>query len=140
MADAFAVAATTIGAFVGGGAGAAATVLTGRSRERGATREEWFRRLTWASDLTFAGDEQSRHAGVALLRLLSRDRFVTDMDRDLGETLLSMVGEFGGPRYPLAGMDADDTTLLTGSVEPRDWYETPILQDDDGDTRTGEET
>ena len=59
-----------VGGLLGGFLGAVATLLAARLREKGARREEWWRRVQWAADLALGDDLRRRAAGLNLLRKL----------------------------------------------------------------------
>lgn len=100
------VAAITAVAALGGN-----LIVTWRQNRR-AGREEWFRRVQWAQQLTVATDEDSKRAGYRVLDQLSRSRLAAEDDLELLEQLA---------RNPV--IDA----ALADDAEPLD--ETPELQD-----------
>ena len=63
---------TVVGSGVAAWIGATRTTQATRQRESAAAREEWFRRLQWASPLALEQDERSRTAGLALLEVLAQ--------------------------------------------------------------------
>lgn len=71
-----------VGGLLGGFLGAVATLLAARLRERGARREEWWRRVQWAADLAL-GDDRRRSVGLYILGTLAGSRLATDDDLQL---------------------------------------------------------
>jgi hypothetical protein len=67
---------------LGGILGMVGSVIVSRSQNRRAQREEWFRRVQWAEELTASDDERRRTAGYRVLGYLSRSSLATD-DRTL---------------------------------------------------------
>ncbi len=80
-------AATVAAAFYAARAGARATQLSADQSERAARRQEWFRRMQWATDLTLADNARSVAKGRALLAVLARSELATADDEALLEAL-----------------------------------------------------
>jgi len=79
--------ATVTAAFYAARAGARATQLSTEQQERAARRQEWFRRMQWATDLTLADNPRSVAKGRALLAVLARSELATADDEALLEAL-----------------------------------------------------
>lgn len=60
--------------------GALATLLAARLREKGAKREEWWRRVQWAADLALGEDVPRQTAGLGMLGKLAHSPLATDAD------------------------------------------------------------
>ncbi len=69
-----------VGGLLGGSLGAAATLLAASLREKGAKREEWWRRVQWAADLALGKDERRRSVGLYILGNLAGSRLATEDD------------------------------------------------------------
>jgi len=80
-------AATVTAAFYAARAGARATQVSTDQSERAARRQEWFRRMQWATDLTLADNPRSVAKGRALLAVLARSELATSDDEALLEAL-----------------------------------------------------
>ena len=80
------VAVITAAAALGGSA-----LVTWRQNARG-YREEWFRRVQWAHQLTESDRDQTQAAGYRLLELLGDSPLATDEDKEL---LLQLVQDEG---------------------------------------------
>lgn len=72
-----------VGGFLGGFLGAVATLFAARLREKGAKREEWWRRVQWAADLALGDDPRSQAAGLNILGKLAGSPLATDDDAQL---------------------------------------------------------
>src|ERR1700712_3183528 len=74
---------TVSGAFFAARMGAKETHESTEQRDTAAAREEWFRRLQWATDLTLKPDDRSRTVGFAVLSALALSPLAGMSDLDL---------------------------------------------------------
>lgn len=74
---------TAAAAYLAARRGARETTQDRAQREAAAAREEWFRRVQWAAELTLRSDNLARAAGLALLDSLAESKLATDDDLDL---------------------------------------------------------
>lgn len=105
------VAAITAAAALGGGA-----LVTWRQNTR-ANREEWFRRVQWAHELTESDRDQTQAAGYRLLELLADSPLAKNEDREL---LLQLVQD-----ESLAALAHADEASLDDIEYIRDTEEEP---------------
>lgn len=78
---------TLLSVIAGGALTLVGTVWVGRLNRRASGREEWFRRVQWAQQLTSSADEPTKVAGFAVLAQLSRSELATDDDKEMLEQL-----------------------------------------------------
>lgn len=116
MVDLGVVLASAGGAFAGGGLGATATLLVARLREKGARREEWYRRFQHVSGLVLSTAPADREAGLALLAVLLDDRLAGPGERRLAEALLTTVLATGPLGDLLAARGLDPEQLLSADA------------------------
>jgi hypothetical protein len=80
--------AVLLSGLLGGALGMIGSVIVSRTQSKSDGREEWFRRVQWAQELTASDDEQRRAAGYRVLAQLSQSSLASDDDREL---LLQLV-------------------------------------------------
>lgn len=71
---------TLLAAMAGGAIALGGALVNGRLDRRRARREEWFRRVQWAQQLTASDRERDREAGYRLLRSLGDSDLATTDD------------------------------------------------------------
>ncbi|GGM10148.1 hypothetical protein [Nakamurella endophytica] len=108
---------TVAGSFLAARIGAAQTRQATDQRELAAAREEWFRRMQWAADLSLRDDARSRAAGLALLAALGDSPLAHNADLELLWAL---------------NANADLDELESNLVDDLD--DTDFIADDDTDT------
>ena len=78
---------TLLSVLAGGGLTLVGTVWVSRSNRRASGREEWFRRVEWAQQMTASSDQSVRAAGYQVLDFLSSSELATKDDQGLLELL-----------------------------------------------------
>ncbi|MGK4593920.1 hypothetical protein [Amycolatopsis sp. w19] len=73
----------TSGAFIGARLGARANDRATEQRELAARREEWWRRFTWAAELTMDESAAKRTLGLSLMMKLARSELAQQDEYDL---------------------------------------------------------
>ena len=72
-----------------GGVAAIGVIVTWQQKNRADRRSEWWRRMTWALERTFASDGTEAEIGWKVLETLQRSRLATSDDSDI----VQVVGE-----------------------------------------------
>lgn len=137
MVDIGLVLASATGAFAGGGLGATATLVVARLRERGARREEWYRRFQHVSGLVLSAQPREAAAGSALLRVLLEDPLAGPTERKLGLTLYAEVLQVGNLGRLLESSDLDEEDLLASSEDLPPWLHSLVMEDDEDSAEPG---
>lgn len=78
---------TLLGVLAGGALTLAGTVWVGKQNSRTSGREEWFRRVQWAQQMTRADDEATKASGYKILSYLSESPLATADDQGLLEQM-----------------------------------------------------
>jgi len=115
LVGALTVSSSFLAARIGSNRAVEATV----QRERAAAREEWFRRVQWATELTLSPDPVRQATGLAILTGLADSALASPDDlvmlRSLNITnprLNELEGDYAG--------DVDDTEFFADDEEQQD--------------------
>jgi len=109
--------ATLLAALTGGLIAVAGGILNGSFDRRRARREEWFRRLQWAQQLTASTNDTDRAAGFRLLRLLGESNLAGGDDLMLLYELTSDDGLEVQAELPDSEVDLNAYVEDTEGVE-----------------------
>lgn len=106
------------------------TVWVGRLNRKASGREEWFRRVQWAQQLTAAGDEATKVAGYGVLAQLSRSKLATEDDKEMLAQLVKDPDLDALLTVPAEAVEATDYVLQS----PGGVADQPVdAVDDEGD-------
>ncbi|KMO69818.1 hypothetical protein [Mycolicibacterium chlorophenolicum] len=78
-------------------------LVTWRQKNTADRRSEWWRRTTWALELTFSDAQEQRRLGWSLLLALAASKLVTKGDSDILQAIAEHVAMEGG------GDDGEDS-------------------------------
>ena len=107
--------ATLLTALAGGAIALAGALVNGSFDRRRARREEWFRRVRWAHELTAGDRERDQAAGYRMLEFLSRSNLAASDDLRLLFNLTEGATRRG--RNWRTGFAVGDTETSTDGVE-----------------------
>lgn len=74
----------------------AGVLITWRQKNTADRRSEWWRRTTWALELTFSGEQDQRRLGWSLLLALATSKLVTKGESDILQAIAEHEALKGG--------------------------------------------